>query len=66
MTELYKPPSNPVQKNGFEKLGRSMCMEPPPCDTPSLVFFVYPRLHPIGVQKLLRLVACIVVNYLSR
>lgn len=38
ITELCKPPSNPVQKNGFEKLGRSICMESPPSGTPTRVF----------------------------
>lgn len=38
MTELSKSPSNLVQKNGFEKLGRSIYMESPPTGTPTRVF----------------------------
>lgn len=38
MAEGVRTPSNPVKKNGFEKLGRSMCMESPPLGTPTRVF----------------------------
>ena len=44
VTELYKPPRNPVQKNGFEKIGWSICMESPPTGTPTRVFCVRARL----------------------